>query len=164
MSAVTRCGAAVFMSLRGSRGGHRAIRWGSWAHRAVARHEGDGGGWCGGAPRQRRCSAGRPWLNEGPAAPEEGGDGEDSSKSKQCRAVAVLTMNRGGNVMAVEIRPLPTSSGTTAWTRHRPGRLVGDGAQFWWLSCGEEGGVGERCSATPHAKAKEKLGEEMGLS
>jgi hypothetical protein len=74
-------GATVFTSLRGSRGGCRATRWGSGAHRAVARHE---GGWCGDALRQRRCFGGRSWLEEGPAAPNEGGDSEGGSKSKQC--------------------------------------------------------------------------------
>jgi hypothetical protein len=57
-----RCGAEVFASLRGSRGGRRATRWSSGAHRVVARHEGGG---CGGALRQLWCSGGRPWLREG---------------------------------------------------------------------------------------------------
>jgi hypothetical protein len=116
---------------------------------------------CGGTPRQQRCSGGRPWLEEGPAAPKEGGDGEGDSKSKQCRAVVVLIMKGGGNVVATMIQPLLMSSGTTVWTRRRPGRLGGDDAQFWWLSCGEEGGVGDKCLTAPRVEAEKKLGEEM---
>jgi hypothetical protein len=143
---VMKYGATVFTSLRGSRGGCRATRWGSGAHRAVARHE---GGWCGDALRQRRCFGGRPWLEEGPAAPNEGGDSEGGSKSKQCRVVVVA------------IRSLPVSSSTTTWTRCRLKCLGGDNARFWWLLCDEEGGVGEKCSTAPRAEAEEKLGEEM---
>jgi hypothetical protein len=76
-----RCEAAVFTCLRGVKGTAPGNKVGSGANRAVARHE---GGWCGGAPRQRWCSGGRPWLGEGPIAPKEGGDGEGGSKSKQC--------------------------------------------------------------------------------
>jgi hypothetical protein len=156
--------AVFFVSLRGSRGGHQATRWGSEAHHAVARCEGGGDGWCGSARRQRWCSGGRPWLGVGPAALKVGGNGEEGSKLKHCRAVAVLTMKGVGNVVAAAIWPLPTSSGTTAWTRHRLRSLGGNDTQIWWLSCGEESGVGEKCSVAPHVKVEEKLGEEMGQS
>jgi hypothetical protein len=64
-------------------------------------------------------------------------------------------------VVATMIQPLLMSSGTTVWTRRRPGRLGGDDAQFWWLSCGEEGGVGYKCLTAPRVEAEKKLGEEM---
>jgi hypothetical protein len=57
--------------------------------------------------------------------------------------------------------PLLVSSGTTAWTRCHLERLGGNDARFCWLLCGEEGGVGEKCSAAPRVEAEEKLGEEM---
>jgi hypothetical protein len=53
------------------------------------------------------------------------------------------------------------SSGTTAWTRCHLGHLGGDDAWFCWLSCGEEGGVGEKCSTVPRTEAEGKLDEEM---
>jgi hypothetical protein len=70
-------------------------------------------------------------------------------------------MKGGGNMVATMIQPLLMSSGTTVWTRRRPGRLGGDDAQFWWLSCGEEGGVGDKCLTAPRVEAEKKLGEEM---
>jgi hypothetical protein len=70
-------------------------------------------------------------------------------------------MKVGGNVVAAVIQSLPASSSTTTWTRRRPGRLGGDDARYWWLSCAKEGGVGDKCLAAPRAEAEKKLGEEM---
>jgi hypothetical protein len=151
-----RCEAKVFASLRGSRGGRQATQWSSKANRAMAQREGGG---CGYTLRQQRCSGGQSWLGEGPTAPKKGGDGEDSSKSKQCREMVVLTVKGGGNVVVMAILPLPASSDPTARIGRRPGRLGGDDARFWWLSCGEEGKVGDKCSAAPCVEAEKKLGE-----
>jgi hypothetical protein len=79
----------------------------------------------------------------------------------KCRAVVVLTVKGRGNVVEAVIRPLLASSSTTAWTRRRPRRLGGDDARFWWVSCGKEGRVGDKCSAAPRAEVEKKLGEEM---
>jgi hypothetical protein len=73
--------------------------------------------------------------------------------------MVVLTVKGGGNVVVMAILPLPASSDTTARIGRRLGRLGGDDARFWWLSCGEEGKVGDKCSAVPCVEAEKKLGD-----